>query len=227
MAGVNDIAVLIPAYQPDTKLVGLVNALRADFPHVVVVDDGSTGCDDVFGAIRNRVEALLVHPANRGKGAALKTGFAWIRERLPNVAGVVTADADGQHTPADIRRVAAATAARKGGLVLGVRAFEGPVPFRSRFGNGWARLFFRLRTGLAIQDTQTGLRGIPADLLGRVAALPGDRYEYEMRMLADARHHALPPLQLPIRTVYLEGNRSSHFRPFRDALRTQVALWLR
>ena len=226
MPGARDIAILIPAYQPDAKLVGLVEALRADFPHVVVVDDGSTGCEETFEAIRGRVEALLAHPANRGKGAALKTGFAWIREHLPGT-GVVTADADGQHTPEDIRRVAEATATRKGGIVLGVRTFEGPIPFRSRWGNGWARILFRLLTGLALRDTQSGLRGIPTDMLDRMLALRGDRYEYETRMLVDARRHALPPLQIPIRTVYLEENRSSHYRPFRDTLLTQAALWWR
>ena len=227
MPGVADIAVLIPACQPDGKLVQVVEALRGDFPHIVVVDDGSAGCDETFAAIRNRVEALLVHPENRGKGAALKTGFAWIREHLPEIAGVVTADADGQHTPEDIRRVAEATAGRKGGIVLGVRTFEGPVPFRSRWGNGWTRILFRLLTGLAIRDTQSGLRGIPAGMLDRMLALRGDRYEYETRMLADARRHALPPLQIPIKTVYLEGNRSSHYRPLRDTFLTQAALWFR
>ena len=111
--------------------------------------------------------------------------------------------------------------------MLGVRTFEGSVPFRSRWGNGWTRLLFRMLTGLAIRDTQTGLRGIPADLLERVASLPGDRYEYETRMLVDARHHASPPLQVPIKTVYLEGNKASHYRPFRDTLLTQAALWFR
>ncbi len=222
-----DIAILIPAYQPDAKLLGLVDALRAWFPHIVVVDDGSTEGRHVFDSIRDKVEALLVHPANRGKGAALKTGLAWIRAHLPEIAGVVTADADGQHRPEDIRRVAEETATQKGGLVLGVRTFEGPVPFRSRWGNGWTRLLFRMLTGLSLRDTQTGLRGIPADLLERVAALSGDRYEYETRMLVDARHHASPPLQVPIKTVYLEGNKASHYRPFRDTLLTQAALWFR
>lgn len=222
-----DIAILIPAYQPDAKLLGLVDALRAWFPHIVVVDDGSTEGRHVFDSIRDKVEALLVHPANRGKGAALKTGLAWMRAHLPDIAGVVTADADGQHTPEDIRRVAEATATRKGGIVLGVRTFEGPIPFRSRWGNGWTRILFRLLTGLAIRDTQSGLRGIPADMLGRMLALCGDRYEYETRMLVDARRHAQPPLQIPIKTVYLEGNRSSHYRPLRDTLLTQAALWFR
>jgi len=222
-----DIAILIPAYQPDAKLVELVEALRTDFPHIVVVDDGSTEGQQVFDSIRDRIDTLLVHPANRGKGAALKTGFAWIRAHLPDIAGVVTADADGQHRSEDIRRVAEATATRKGGIVLGVRTFEGPIPFRSWWGNGWTRILFRLLTGLAIRDTQSGLRGIPADMLDRMLALRGDRYEYETRMLVDARRHAQPPLQIPIKTVYLEGNRSSHYRPLRDTLLTQAALWFR
>ena len=223
----DNLAILIPAYQPDGRLVRLVEALRGDFPRIVVVDDGSTEGLQALDAVRGLVEVLLRHDVNRGKGAALRTGFAWIREHLPDVAGTVTADADGQHSPEDIRRVAEATVGRKGGLVLGVRAFEGQVPFRSRFGNWWTRMLFRLLTGLSLRDTQSGLRGIPADMLERMLAMRGDRYEYETRMLADARHHAEPPLQIPIRTVYINGNRSSHYRPFRDTLLTQAALWFR
>ncbi len=217
-------AVLVPAYQPDGRLVGLVDVLRGMFRHVVVVDDGSTGCEALFDAVRERVDAVLVHPRNLGKGAALKTGFAWVLENLPG-AGVVTADADGQHAPEDILRVADAMAGRTGGIVIGVRSFTGRVPLRSRFGNWWARTFFRLLTGLSIGDTQSGLRGIPADMLGRMLALRGDRYEFETRMLADARRHREPPLQVPVVTIYIEGNRSSHYRPFRDTMRTQAALW--
>ncbi|MBR6734607.1 MAG: glycosyltransferase family 2 protein [Kiritimatiellae bacterium] len=221
---VEDVAVLIPAYQPDAALAELVGELRERFAHVVVVDDGSTAGADVFSAVRPRVDALLVHERNRGKGAALRTGFAWILENLPCAKGVVTADADGQHKTADICRVAAEVPSCRGGLVLGVRRFTGRVPLRSRFGNFWARVFFWILTGLSVGDTQTGLRGIPRDLLGRMLEIGGDRYEYEMRMLVDARRHARRPLQIPIETVYAEGNKSSHFRPLRDSLLTQLAL---
>ncbi len=221
---ITDVTVLIPAYQPDDKLTALVDRLRAEFAHVVVVDDGSTEGRAVFEAIRPKVDAVLVHEQNRGKGAALKTGFAWIRDHQADSLGVVTADADGQHKVEDIRRVAEALGHQTDGLVLGVRHFGLKVPFRSRLGNHWTTAFFWLLTGLAIKDTQTGLRGVPRALLDRVLALGGDRYEYEMRMLVDARLHRQKPLQLPIETVYIDGNKSSHFHPLRDTFLTQRAL---
>ena len=110
------------------------------------------------------------------------------------------------------------------GLVLGVREFAGKIPFRSRLGNVWTRALFRLVTGISLRDTQTGLRGIPRGLFERLLGIPGDRYEYELRMLVDARFHPSPPLQVPIETVYIDGNKSSHFRPFEDTVRTQWAL---
>ena len=219
------VAILVPAYDPDGKLAALVEDLQPLFPHLVLVDDGSIHGRDVLDEVRGRVEVLLVHDVNRGKGAALRTGLSWIREHLPAVRAVVTADSDGQHRPADIRRIAEAALGHPDGLVLGVREFAGKVPFRSRLGNVWTRLLFRLLTGLPVRDTQTGLRGLPRTLFDTLLKIPGDRYEYEIRMLVDARRHAAPPLQIPIETVYLEGNRSSHFRPFRDTLLTQVALW--
>ncbi len=221
-----DVAILIPAYEPDDHLPALVAALAPTGAALVVVDDGSVSAAAraAFAAVRPRVAALLAHDVNRGKGAALRTGFAWVRDHLPQAQVVVTADADGQHAPQDICRVAEAARAHPQGLVLGVRAFSGKVPLRSRFGNAWSRLLFRLCTGLSVRDTQTGLRAVPRALLDRVLALSGDRYDYETRMLVDARHHAAPPLQIPISTIYIADNRASHFHPLRDTLLTQRAL---
>ena len=222
-----DIALVIPVCDPDAeRFPPLVRRLREDFMHVVVVDDGSAQGREAFDAVRDNVDAVLVHEVNRGKGAALRTAFAWVQANLPRVAGVVTVDGDGQHDPEDVRRVAEELARDpNGGIVLGVRSFAGDVPFRSKLGNFWTRGLFRLLTGLAVSDTQTGLRGIPSALLPRLLAIPGDRYEYEIRMLADARRHPAPPREVPVRTIYLDGNATSHYRPLRDTFRTQLALW--
>lgn len=222
-----NVAILIPAYEPDEKLVELIARLRGDFAHLVVVDDGSVeeGARAVFERIRGDVDALLVHEVNRGKGVALRTGIAWIRAHLPEVRAVVTADSDGQHAPKDIARVATAAVDYPDGLVLGVREFAGTVPFRSRFGNTWTRVLFWLITGLPVRDTQTGLRAIPRALFDRMLTIRGDRYEYEIRMLVDARRHAVRPLQVPIETIYINNNRASHFRPLRDTFLTQGALF--
>ncbi len=220
VAGDIPVTVLIPAYNPDEKLLRLLRELDGTFSRIVLVDDGSETGKDVFERAAPHVEKILVHERNRGKGAALKTGLVY----LGDGTDVVTVDADGQHTPADIAKIAAALAVQRDGLVLGVRAFSGKVPFRSRFGNFWTRWFFFLMTGLMIRDTQTGLRGIPKGLVSRIAAIPGDRYEYEMAMLADAKNHDAKPLQIPIETIYIAENATSHFNPLKDTIRIYRSL---
>ena len=215
------VTVLIPAYNPDEKLLALLPKLRERFSRIVIVDDGSTTGREIFPQAEKYVEKILVHDRNRGKGAALKTGFAY----LGDSTDVITADADGQHTPDDIAKVAEGLKSHRDGLVLGVRSFSGKVPLRSRFGNWWTRWFFFMMTGLMVRDTQTGLRGIPAALLPRVSRIPGDRYEYEMAMLADARRHPQRPVQIPIETVYIEENKTSHFDPLLDTVRIYRSLF--
>lgn len=214
------IVVLIPAYEPSSELPKLVRALKERFPRIVIVNDGSTRGLQYIDEVRPLVEKVLVHEVNRGKGAAIKTALDYIGE-----ADVITVDADGQHLVADIVRVAEAMKTQREGLTLGVRAFSGKVPLRSRFGNWWTRIFFYLLTGLYVRDTQTGLRGIPSTLAKRVRELPGERYEYEMVMLADAKRHPEPPMQVPIATVYLNDNAESHFSPLKDTVRIYSALF--
>ena len=212
--------VLIPAYEPDARLLTLLDALRAAAPQltVLVVDDGSGAASaPVLDAVRARGCRVLTHPVNRGKGAALRTGLAHVLEHAPG-QDVVCADSDGQHRPADVLRVAACL--RDGPeLVLGVRGFTGPVPLRSRFGNALTRTLVRLATGTDVRDTQTGLRGYAAGLLPWLLSVPGERFEYELAVLLQAARLGLPIDQLPIDTVYLAGNASSHFRPVVDSLR--------
>ncbi|GAA4196565.1 bifunctional glycosyltransferase family 2/GtrA family protein [Microbacterium oryzae] len=219
--------VAIPAYEPDHRLVDLTAAIRRLDPglEIVVVDDGSAVFSaPVFAALEAAGIAVLSHGANRGKGAALRTLFQHARAHHPGAA-VVTADADGQHAPDDIVRVAREAESRPEAIVLGVRAFDGEdVPLRSRFGNAVAARAFALATGERVADTQTGLRGVPAAALPWAVGLPGDRFEYEAVMLLRARRAGFALAQTPIATVYLDENRSSHFRPLRDSARVLAPL---
>jgi glycosyltransferase involved in cell wall biosynthesis len=209
--------VLIPAYQPDGRLAELVRSL--DRHHVLVVDDGSgPAYAEFFDEARRAGAALIRLDRNRGKGFALRAGFAHAAAEYPG-HDVVCADSDGQHRPADIEAVAARVGITDAAMVLGVRRFTGPVPARSRFGNTATRVLFRLVTGLAVTDTQTGLRAYPARMLGWLGRVPGDRFEYELRLLLRAARERLPIDEVGIATVYLDGNSSSHFRPLRDSAR--------
>ena len=225
--GLGSLAVLIPAWQPEEQLALVVRALvDAGFGRVVVVDDGSRATyAPVFaevGAIE-RVDVLR-HAVNLGKGRALKTGFNHVLSVADGVVGVVTADADGQHTPEDIQRVGEALLRSGAQSVLGVRSFAGDVPLRSRLGNGLTRRVFSFLTGTSITDTQTGLRGLPLGVLPGLMALDGERYEYEMTMLAHLCRGGPAPLQVPIATVYIENNRGSHFDPLWDSMRIYFVL---
>lgn len=212
--------IIIPAFRPDRKLTCLIQELvEAGFRRIVVVDDGSgEEYEELFGQAQAFGCLTARHEKNRGKGAALKTALAAAVSKWGG-QGCITADADGQHLVKDIQRVAEALAQEPDALVLGVRNFDGEnVPPRSRFGNRVTSVFFRLISGVACPDTQTGLRGIPANLLDLALTEEGERYEYEMNFLMDAAKK-VPFRMVSIETVYEEKNCASHFRPVADSLR--------
>ncbi|MDR1041201.1 MAG: bifunctional glycosyltransferase family 2/GtrA family protein [Deltaproteobacteria bacterium] len=214
---------LVPAYRPDGKLLRTVEGLAesGDFARIVVVDDGSPPeCEPVFESLAAMAEVTVArHAVNRGKGQALKTGLnLYLLESAPESPGIVCCDADGQHLPRDVVKVARA-GAESGTFALGVRSFGKETPFRSLLGNVVTRAFFALFTGFRIRDTQTGLRFIPRRQAGFFIRVPYDRFDYEFAALIDAVSELKANiLQVPIETVYIEGNVSSHYRPFRDSL---------
>ncbi len=211
------IYVLIPAYQPDMRLLPLVQELAADFK-VVVVDDGSRpDCSQVFSLAQDLGAVVLKHTINLGKGEALKTGIRYIKG-LGDAKGIITADADGQHSAKDISRISDEMLRHPDTLYLGVRDLS-KMPPRSRFGNTVTRFFFRSLTSIRVSDTQTGLRGFPASLFERLLELSGERYEYEMNMLLAIKHWEIRYEEIPIETIYIDNNRASHFHALRDGWR--------
>lgn len=218
---------LIPARRHEPELRPLLDALvAAGIGVILLVDDGSPEEDKpLFDNLAQTPRVhLLRHAANRGKGRALKTGIQHFLDAFSGFAGLVTADADGQHSAADILHVAHALLAAAGRPVLGCRSFSGQVPLRNRFGNSLTRQIFRLVSGHAVGDTQTGLRAFPSALLPELAALPGERYEYEMTVLAYLCSHRHIPIEEPIATIYIDNNRSSSFKPLRDSIRIYSVL---
>ena len=130
------IIVLIPAYKPDARMVELVRELRDNHLDVMLVDDGGQEAfAPLFAQCRELGAEVAVHTVNLGKGRALKTGINAALLRWPDLRAIVTADADGQHTPKDILRLIDAVDAHPNTLVLGSRKFTGDVPFKSRWGN--------------------------------------------------------------------------------------------
>ena len=182
---------------------------------LVVVDDGSRGKLSFADA---RI-TVLRHDRNQGKGEALKTAFAYLAEHFPDADGALSFDADGQHTVPDVSAVATAAQVSPEHPVLGVRQFADCTrqPWRSRFGNALTRTVFRLYSGTAVADTQTGLRYYPRRYWPQLAALSGRRYEYELEaLLVLCRGGGLR--QVPVAARYEEGNPTSHFRPLVDSL---------
>ena len=226
---------LIPAYEPDAKIIDLTKELKDRLFDIVIVDDGS-GPDyaDLFDRL-SKDATVLTHSENRGKGAALKTGLSYINKYMAytesvltgagteTISGrdavIVTADADGQHLPDDVQRVAEIAAARPSALVLGSRALAGDIPARSRFGNTVTRHVYSAATGVKVHDTQTGLRAFHRSMIPRLLEIEGDRYEYEINMLMQLASEGVPIIEERIETVYEDNNSGSHFRTFRDSFR--------
>ena len=223
---VADIAVLIPVLQPDARLAALVSKLLDfGFGAIIIVDDG---CDakgqGVFKDLSRQSRVyVLRHPANLGKGRALKTGLAFFHRRFPEFSGIVTADADGQHRAEDIFSTAEQIQSHPGRIVLGSRRLGKDAPIRSRLGNAITRQVFGLLTGKRLADTQCGLRGIAASLVPSLLAVDGEGYDYEMNVLTHAATSSRV-FEVPVEDVYLDGNRSAHFRPIAGSAKIYLVL---
>lgn len=218
-----DTVILIPSLEPDERLPKYVNELLENgFGHVVVIDDGSSaGTQKIFEGIERIPGAVVLHhEVNRGKGAALRTGYRHILEAMPDVTGIITADADGQHAVKDCIALAEKLEKSDRILLLGSRDFSLPdVPKKSRYGNRITSTVFRLLYGVWLPDTQTGLRAFKSSDLKFMAEVEGDRYEYEMNVLIACARARIPMEPVTIETIYENDNAGSHFHPFRDSFR--------
>ena len=215
--------ILIPSLEPDERLPAYIRKLKeGGFAHIVVVDDGSS---EAYKPIFDEVDAVedtvvLRHEVNKGKGVALKTGYKFIMEHLQDITGVITADADGQHTGPDCLHLAEQLEKGEKALYLGSRDFnQENVPPKSRSGNKITTAVFKLLYGQYLPDTQTGLRAFRKEELPFMYEVEGERYEYEMKVLIACSRARIPMIPITIETIYENDNKGTHFHPVRDSFR--------
>ncbi len=223
MQDLSKISVVLPSLDPDEKLIAVIDGLlEHGFSDIILVNDGSKAENLHYFtdlAAQHPQITLLHHEVNKGKGAALKNAFRWFLQNRPEGFGVVTVDGDNQHHPADTR-ACCEHMVKTGHAVLGCRDFnQEDVPARSSFGNKTTSLIFKLFVGMTISDTQTGLRALPRKVVEQLVDVYGDRFEYETNMLLAFKTKGIPFDEVKIRTVYIEENKSSHFRVIHDSWR--------
>ena len=221
----NDTYILIPAYKPDHLLIELLVKLKEEGFDVIIVNDGS---GEEFNPIFKEAEKnakILANVKNMGKGAALRLGFTYINLNPNGHKYVITCDSDGQHAVKDIIRINDKLH-ETDTVVFGVREFGKDVPKRSRDGNFMSRLCRTLITKNYIQDDQCGLRGFPIKYVIHMFTIQGDHYEYEMNVVCTLQIKRIKIEELPIETIYLNNNASSHFKPNLDTFRIQRTIWI-
>mgnify|MGYP003290925714 CR=1 FL=1 len=223
MQDLSKISVILPSLDPDEKLIAVVDGLlEYGFTDIILVNDGSKQENLHYFtdlAAQHPEIHLLHHEVNKGKGAALKNAFRYFLANRPDGYGVVTVDGDNQHHPADTR-ACCEHMLKTGHTVLGCRDFnQADVPARSSFGNKTTSMIFKIFVGMTISDTQTGLRAIPRGVLEELVEVYGDRFEYETNMLLAFKTKGIVFDEVKIRTVYIEENKSSHFRVIHDSWR--------
>ena len=213
--------IIIPAYNPDSKLLWLIDELyKKNLSNIIIVDDGSNEASQEIFHMAESLCIVLKHGKNQGKGAAIKTALAYVAEKDKATDGIVIIDADGQHRPEDALRLLNKVKEGCPGLLLGIRKFDQKIPLRSLMGNQITKLVFRLCSGKWVSDTQTGLRAFSYQLIPKLLDIKGQRYEYEMNVLLVCAKEEIPITELPIATIYHDSSNScSHFRTIRDSAR--------
>ena len=209
------IAAIIPALNAERTIPAVVVEARRHIEPVLVIDDGSS---DATGEVARAVGATVIrHDVNRGKGAALKTGFAWALEQ--GLQAVITLDADGQHLASEIPTFINAYRETGADLIIGGRShlFEQMVP-RRRIANRFSAMCISIASGARVTDSQSGFRLYSAHLLRSVKTRT-DGFDMESEIIVRAGRRGLKIVTIPIELGFVNGIATSHYKPLKDTLR--------
>lgn len=207
--------ILIPTFNPDERLLKILKKINKKY-EVVVVDDGSA--DKKIVKECEELAHVISYKENKGKGYALKTGLKYIKENYKSYV-VVTMDDDMQHKLEDALNLCDYVKDHDEEFAIGRRHWDKTTPLTSRIGNAFARHMFKRHTGLAIYDTQNGLRAFSNKLIDYMIGIKGDRYEYEMNVLYNLKKNNIKYKEIDIETIYIDNNKTSKFRVVKDSLK--------
>lgn len=207
------IAAAIPAFHEEKHIADVARRTLQQTERLVVVDDGST--DATAENARAAGAEVIIHPVNRGKGEAIKTGLRYWLER--GAEYVVLLDGDGQHLPEEISRFVEAADRTNAKLLIGSRMHDlaRMPPLRRAVNRYMSRKISEL-CGCAIPDSQCGFRMLHRDLIPDVLG-GGERFDYETEMLIFASRRGYAIESVPITTVY--ADEVSSINPVRDTVR--------
>ena len=209
-----NVAAAIPAYHEEVHVRAVAERVCAQLDHVLVIDDGSG--DATAARAREGGAEVIVHPENRGKGEALKTGLRHWLER-PEIEFILLLDSDGQHLPEEIGRFFNAAATTGASLLIGSRMDDvRQMPFVRRTVNRYMSHRISRLCEQEVPDTQCGYRMVHRDLVPYLLA-GTSRFDYETEMLIVASRAGFRIASVPISTIY--SDEVSSIRPVRDTIR--------
>ncbi|MCP9200463.1 DUF2062 domain-containing protein [Gramella sp. GC03-9] len=212
--------VIVPTYNNAATLGPFLAELRTYTLNIIVINDGSTDETSRILDLYPHLE-LREHTENQGKGIALKTGFKAAEELGYKYA--ITIDSDGQHYPDDLDVFLTELESRTDSdpelLLVGDRNMgrEG-IPGKSSKGNRFSNFWFLVVTGIDLSDTQSGYRLYPVKLINSLKLITW-KFELEIEVLVKAAWKKADVRNIPIKVLYEEGKRVTHFRPFWDIVR--------
>ena len=214
------VCVLIPTYNNESTLACVLKKVLLYTDQIIVVNDGST--DSTAQILESfRSLAIVSYPVNKGKGYALRQGFA---EAVSlGYAYAITIDSDGQHFPEDLAAFLAGLEDHADSIIIGKRNMDqAGIPGKSNFGRNFSNFWFRFETGITLNDTQSGFRLYPVARLTNMRFITR-KYEFEIEVLVRAAWAGIPIHEVPVRVFYPEKEkRVSHFRPIRDFTRISI-----
>ena len=210
--------VIVPTYNNQKTLKRVLDSILDFTSNVIIVNDGST--DETNEILKQYSQLTQIHhPKNIGKGRALRNGFRKAIEL--NFEYAITIDSDGQHFASDIPSFLAEIQKQPNALLIGGRNMtQENVPKKSSFGNKFSNFWFWFETGTRLEDTQSGFRLYPLQLIPE--RYYTTKFEFEIEVIVRSAWKGIPVKKITVKVLYDPLERVSHFRPFTDFTRISI-----